>query len=213
MIEVVPGNGKLPEGQSDPVGRGDTKQLDQALKNFDQLMTERNSVHGLSQTTTARALTPAAPSKQPGSEQAGSGSSGAGQAPAGEADTLLDDPSLQLLMRFLVGSAVVGVEELLSRVRRWDEQEPEDPLAAGGKALDEATNLDLARYLIVGSLIWGRRQMVRAVRTNLIGSPGKPPTLLQSLDRRYGKMAIELNKGTVQTGRGKLLSNGRATDS
>ena len=60
---------------------------------------------------------------------------------------------------------------------------PADPLSAGGKALEEATNLDLARYLIVGSLIWGRRQMVRAVRTNLIGSPGKPPVLLQSIDR------------------------------
>jgi hypothetical protein len=99
--------------------------------------------------------------------------------------TLLDDPSLQLLMRFLVGAAIIGAEELLLRVRRWDAQAPSPALPASDADFSGATNLERARYLVIGSMVWGRRRLVRTVRDNLIGSPGNPPTLLQSLDRAF----------------------------
>jgi hypothetical protein len=182
VSENIPGNGRVPDDGSSTVRQSET-QPDNTLTYMDRFMAERSAAPAKSQLATAQTLASTVPTaSSPGEPAAPEGIT---PTPVLTADdvTLLDDPSLQLLMRFLVGSAVVGVEELLSRVRRWDEQTPADPLSAGGRDLKEATNLDLARYLIVGSLIWGRRQMVRTVRSNLIGSPGKPPVLLQSIDR------------------------------
>jgi hypothetical protein len=103
--------------------------------------------------------------------------------PPAQAESLLDDPSFQLLMRFLVGAAIVGAEELLARVQRWDAQAPRPSESARDSALDEATNLELARYLVIGSMVWGRKRLVHALRTNLIGAPGQPPALLKTIDR------------------------------
>jgi hypothetical protein len=60
---------------------------------------------------------------------------------------------------------------------------PEDFQAVGGKPFAEATTADLARYLTVGTLAWGRRRMVEIVHTNLIDVPDKRAALLQAVDR------------------------------
>ena len=58
--------------------------------------------------------------------------------PEGEGEIPLDNASLQLLTRFLAGAIVIFAEDLFARMHRWDEQAPDDPLAAGGKPLAEA---------------------------------------------------------------------------
>lgn len=180
MPEEGPGNGRLPENEQAAVAQPDTQRRKEMLAETEAFLAQRNvaPAPGQAPAQSARALL-----SQPPAKQAGPDRTPPPAAPSDDAETLLDDPSLQLLMRFLVGAAIVGAEELLSRVRHWDAQAPQPPIAASENAFDEATNLELARYLIIGSMVWGRKQLVRTARRNLIGSAGKPPILLESIDR------------------------------
>jgi hypothetical protein len=150
---------------------------------MDRYMAERSGAPARSSTNAQETASSAVLLQPPAAQAKAPGVIVAPPIPTAEDVTLLDDPSLQLLMRFLVGSAIIGVEELLVRVRKWDEQGRTDPLARSGKAFDEATKLELARYLVIGSLVWGRRWLVRTARANLAGSPGNPSPLLRSVDR------------------------------
>lgn len=71
---------------------------------------------------------------------------------------------LELLTRFLIGALAEGGDQLLSRLREYqdkmDELQIEGPLEAD---LDEASRNDLVRYLVVGSTVRTQRGAVRAI--------------------------------------------------
>lgn len=123
-----------------------------------------------------------APSPAPGPDQLALMPSRALQ-PALQGTQELDSEQLRLLTRFLSGSALFGWDELLGRLRHW---QAEADLAGGpveGKPLAEATSADMARYFVLGSLAWGRRQMVKAAYGGFRRSAQTTADLARTADR------------------------------
>jgi hypothetical protein len=96
----------------------------------------------------------------------------------------LDSETLQLLTRFLSGAAMFGLDELMTRLRYYQAQMPsEATLSAEQPPLAEASAADLARYFVLGTVAWGRRQAVKAVYAGLQRTVEGAGTLQQTADR------------------------------
>lgn len=134
---------------------------------------------------------------------------------------------LELLTRFLVGILVFGSDELMQRI-----QEVQRDLEAGpdllepGKSLDEATTLDLLRYLSIGLLMRGQRRAVDSARRGIKLSVGTASWFFSKLDgltdnrftrpirrpiesrlRNWGQEAgLVIREGRLEEQRGRLLA-------
>jgi hypothetical protein len=77
----------------------------------------------------------------------------------------LDLEGMQLLSRFLMGTVLVGGDELMRRLRFFQEQIEAAPwLLAGEDNLDQESTTALLRYLAIGLYLRGQRRVGRGVQ-------------------------------------------------
>jgi hypothetical protein len=103
----------------------------------------------------------------------------AGAAPPPE----LDSESLRLLQRFLAGAVLLGSDELLERLRRWQQEiDRTNGAATSIEAGSPPGQAEQLRYFVLGSLSWGRRQAVQAANASLQFSVDTTTSLRGVLD-------------------------------
>lgn len=91
--------------------------------------------------------------------------------------------NLQLLARFLSGALILGGDELLQRLRRFQREVEAEPLRLPASAPDQETTGDLVRYLAIGLFARGQKQVARGVRRGVGVSLGLTRSILGGLDR------------------------------
>jgi hypothetical protein len=99
----------------------------------------------------------------------------ASSAPAPAASVLprsLDNRSLQLITRFAAGAVILGLEELVKRGQRWEEEVPREVLTGEGASPREADTYGaLLRYWTLG-LITSARRSAWSIAVDALAAPG-----------------------------------------
>ena len=96
----------------------------------------------------------------------------------------LDADSLQLLSRFLMGALFMGGDELMGRLRRFQEEIETEPWRVdGGSNIEQESTAALLRYLAVGLYARGQRSVSKAARAGFRLSAGAATWLLGGANR------------------------------
>lgn len=96
----------------------------------------------------------------------------------------LDPEGVQLLSRFLMGTVLMGGDELVQRLRFFQEQIEAQPwLLASGHNLDQESTTALLRYLALGLYLRGQKRVRRGVRRGFHVALGTASWALGGLNR------------------------------
>lgn len=96
----------------------------------------------------------------------------------------LDEDSLLLLSRFLMGALFMGGDELIGRLRRFQEDIETEPWRVdGGSNIEQESTTALFRYLAVGLYARGQRRVTKAARAGFRFSVGAAGWLLGGANR------------------------------
>ena len=109
----------------------------------------------------------------------------AAQVPAVQpTDGPVDFEDLRLLTRVGAGLVVLGTAELLCRLREYQRELEANPeRLRPEKEIDDTTAADLARYFLIGSLLWGQERLTRAAVNGFIFSYTSTRSALDMADR------------------------------
>ena len=97
-----------------------------------------------------------------------------------------DFKNVQLLSQFLVGLATFGVDELMDRIRYFDDEITENPAEYDlDKEIDKAEEdiETIFRYWVIGTLLWGERTALSASYRTFQKSLGVGGLILRIADR------------------------------
>lgn len=174
--------------------------LGQAINQLDNVLAETASAAKASAPQAAQgrrnpaagaALPLAATSQSTAAAQGATARSQLAAAATPPAQPVVDSRDFELITRFAAGALILGLEELVRRAGKWDEQAPKDisPLA-GGKSLEDSGYGDLARYMLLGMVTTGRRSAVKFAQVALRTPGGLAASLLRTTDRMTGSIFL-----------------------